>query len=127
MTDITFTEITEPRSKKTAILNGLKGKCPRCGSAPLFRSYLKPVDHCACCDANWINVRADDAPAWATMLIVGHLLAPLFHYLAFNKALPIWAPGLILVAAGVILSLIILPRAKGGFMGLIWAGQIPTS
>lgn len=120
--------ITEvPRDRKRAALNGLKGVCPKCGDAPVFKAYLKPVETCQACGENWAAVRADDAPAWATILIVGHMVAPLFHFLAFHKTLPPWAPGLILVSLGVVLSLIILPRMKGLFMGFIWAGRIPTS
>lgn len=115
------------RNKKQAMINGIKGVCPRCGKAPLFRAYLKPVSACAHCQKNWEDVRADDGPAWATIIITGHLLAPLFHFLAFKAALPGWAPGLILVSVGIALSLIILPRTKGAFMGLIWAGDMPTS
>lgn len=119
--------LEEPRDKKRAAFNGLKHVCPKCGDAPLFRAYLKPVANCASCGENWETIRADDAPAWATILIVGHLVAPLFHYLTFNQSLPSWAPGLILVSLGVVLSLAILPRMKGLFMGIIWAGRIPTS
>jgi len=114
-------------TKKTAIKRGLKLQCPKCGGAPLFRAYLKPVETCENCKHNWSTVRADDGPAWATMLVVLHLLAPLFHYLTFKSGLPTYAPILILSGLGLLLCLLILPRMKGLFMALIWKTGAPTS
>ncbi len=117
----------ETLSKKTAMKRGLKMTCPKCDNAPLFRAYLKPVESCASCETDWAKVRADDGPAWATMLIVLHMLAPLFHYLTFKLDLPSWAPILILGGLGLGLCLLLLPRMKGLFIGLIWATGAPTS
>ena len=113
--------------KRTAMFRGFKGRCPKCDQAPLFRAYLKPVNHCAHCEMEWVDVRADDGPAWATMLVVGHLLAPFFHFLIFKSNLPSWAPSLILGVLAVIMSLYLLPKMKGLFIGLIWITGAPTS
>ena len=75
----------------------------------------------------WSEVRADDGPAWATMIVVGHLLAPFFHVLIFNETLPDWAPATILCALAIIMSLYILPKMKGLFIGLVWVTGAPTS
>lgn len=106
---------------------GLKWRCPNCGETQLFKSYLKPVDQCSSCHVQWGDVRADDGPAWASMLIAGHLLAPLFHYAVFVKDWPTWASitGLSLLLVGFCLAL--LPSMKGFFMALIWAKNVPTS
>ena len=117
----------QARRKWPAMRRGLRLRCPNCNHAPLFRAYLKPVEYCAACGENWGAVRADDGPAWATMLVVGHLLAPFFHPLIFKSGLPGWAPALILCALAVILSLLLLPRMKGMFIGLLWATRAPTS
>lgn len=113
--------------KRTAMMRGFKGQCPKCDQAKLFRAYLKPVRHCTHCAMEWENVRADDGPAWATMLVVGHLLAPFFHLVIFNDALPSWAPLAILGSAATLLTLLLLPRMKGLFIGLLWVTGAPTS
>jgi len=113
--------------KWPAMKLGLKKTCPKCANAPLFRAYLKQVDVCKSCGHAWGEVRADDGPAWATMLVVGHLLAPFFHYLIFKADLPTWAPVLILSALAVVMCLALLPRMKGMFIALIWATDAPTS
>jgi len=112
---------------KTAAIRGLKLSCPNCDQAALFRAYLKPVDQCASCGESWSKVRADDGPAWATMLVVLHILAPFFHFVGFKSDLPGWASTLILCALGLGLCLALLPRMKGLFIGLIWATGAPTS
>jgi len=59
----------KPQSMWEAIKRGLKGKCPNCGKGQLFRAYLKPVDACSHCNAKLAELRADDGPAWLTILI----------------------------------------------------------
>ena len=54
-------------------------KCPKCGTGPMLRSYLKVNDHCPVCREDLSHHRADDGPAYLTILIVGHLMAPLLH------------------------------------------------
>jgi len=112
---------------KQAIWRGVKGQCPKCGEAKLYRAYLKPVDNCASCGEEWVEVRADDAPAWLTILITGHVVAPFFHFFMKNPDTPSWIPGLVLSLVAIVVSLILLPRTKGGFIGLIWKKGIPTS
>ena len=117
----------EKVSKKTASLRGLKLNCPKCNDAPLFKAYLKPIESCASCGHNWSEVRADDGPAWATMLVVLHLLAPFFHFIGIKSDMPMWASSLILCSLGLGLSLLLLPRMKGLFIGLVWTTGAPTS
>ncbi|MFO1156168.1 MAG: DUF983 domain-containing protein [Rhodospirillales bacterium] len=59
-----------------AVGRGLSGRCPNCGEGRLFRAYLKQVDACAVCGEPWGHIRADDAPPWLTILIVGHIVVP---------------------------------------------------
>ena len=40
----------------------------------MFRAYLKVVDACPVCGEDLSHQRADDAPAYMTMLIVGHFV-----------------------------------------------------
>jgi uncharacterized protein (DUF983 family) len=54
---------------KLPLVRGLWGQCPRCGASPLFRSYAKPVAHCAFCGEAWGMMRADDFPPYATLFM----------------------------------------------------------
>ena len=106
---------------------GLRGACPNCGDAKLFKSYLKQVEHCPACGQNWGAVRADDGPAWASMLVTGHLLAPFFYFIIFKTSLPDWASTSLLVGLGAAMCLAVLPAMKGLFIALIWHTGAPTS
>ena len=77
-----------------AVGRGFRQRCPRCGAGPLMHGYLKVRDNCAVCGEALHHHRADDGPAYLTILIVGHLMAPLI----------LWAcvacrPGRVVVAA----------------------------
>lgn len=104
-----------------AVARGFRRKCPKCGSGPIFKSYLKLRDTCPACREDLTPARADDGPAYLTILIVGHLMAPLLH-LVFVM----WRPEPLVLftvfAVGcVTLSLYLLPRLKGAIVGFQWA------
>ena len=52
----------------------LLGPLPACGRGRLFRSYLKVVERLQDCGEDLSAPRADDAPAYITMLVVGHVV-----------------------------------------------------
>ena len=60
-----------------AVLRGLRGRCPNCGRGRIFRAYLKVADRCSVCGEAFHHHRADDAPAYFVILIVGHMVVPL--------------------------------------------------
>ncbi len=114
------------RPLPSAIWHGICGRCPKCGKGRLFRSYLKQVDECAACGNPWHDIRADDAPPWLTILIVGHLMAPLILNMVRNDNLPYWFVVASLLSLALALCLLILPRAKGLFIAVIWALRVPS-
>jgi len=112
------------RDTRSAMLRGYRGHCPNCGKGPLLRSYLKVRDHCPVCHEDLSHQRADDGPAYLTILIVGHLMAPLLM-VVFET----WRPEPLVLfttfAVGTIaLSLYLLPRIKGAMVGLQWARRM---
>jgi uncharacterized protein (DUF983 family) len=111
-----------PVSKGSAIWRGLRQRCPHCGQGALFRRYLKPVESCAVCGETFAEIRADDFPPYLTILIVGHIVVPLM--LAADRAgvsleaqMAIWLP------VTLVLTLALLPRVKGGIIGLMWSTE----
>lgn len=105
----------------TSVLRGLRMRCPRCGVGPYRRGYLKVADHCIHCGEKLGHIRADDGPAYFTLLVVGHVVVP--GALVVEQR---WAPPLVPFTAGalVVTALLIwalLPAIKGGMVGLMWA------
>lgn len=113
-----------PRAMWPALRRGFLRRCPRCGTGPILRSYLKVRDTCPVCRQELHHHRADDGPAYLTILIVGHLMAPLLH-VVFTT----WRPEpltlfTIFTVGCVALSLYLLPRLKGAVVAFQWARRM---
>jgi uncharacterized protein (DUF983 family) len=112
------------RRVRTAMLRGWRRRCPHCGQGPLLKSYLKVRDTCPVCGEEFHHHRADDGPAYLTILIVGHLMAPVLKiaYTSFEPDPLILATSLSVGCVAV--SLYLLPRLKGAIVGLQWAKRM---
>jgi uncharacterized protein (DUF983 family) len=111
----------------SAIGRGARSRCPNCGRSPLFRAYLKQVDSCARCNEVFKHIRADDGPAWLTILIVGHVVVAIALMLEVYAPQPVVASIALFCGLSLAMILWLLPRAKGVFIGAIWAMKAPGS
>ncbi len=114
----------EDRDVRGAMLRGWRRKCPNCGTGPMMKSYLKVRENCPVCDEELFHNRADDGPAYLTILIVGHIMAPMLIWV-FTE----FRPEPMVLATSftvgcVALSLYLLPRLKGAIVGLQWAKRL---
>ncbi|MCG7519097.1 DUF983 domain-containing protein [Ruegeria sp. Ofav3-42] len=125
MTDQTIdTTDLEDRPTKPALVKGFRCRCPNCGEGKLLHSYLKVNDTCSNCGEELFHHRADDGPAYLTILLVGHLLAPALHVSYVH-----WRPEpltmfLIFAFGCTALSLFLLPRLKGAVVAYQWARRM---
>jgi uncharacterized protein (DUF983 family) len=107
-----------------SIWRGFRMRCPACGQGRIFSGFLKVADRCPACDEDLSHQRADDAPPYFTIVIVGHIVIPLMwageKFLAPPVGLQIafWLP----LIAG--LTLWLLPRVKGAIVGLQWGARM---
>jgi uncharacterized protein (DUF983 family) len=88
----------------------------------MFRAYLKVVDRCSICHEDLSHQRADDAPPYVTMLIVGHVVVA--GVLAAEELWPnspLWLSFIVWIWVTFVLSLLLLPRVKGALVGYQWA------
>lgn len=116
--------VDEDRPLKPAMLRGWRRRCPNCGSGPMLRGYLKVRENCPVCGEAFHHHRADDGPAYLTILIVGHVMAPLI-LIAFTKWRPDpWMLATVFSIGTVALSLFLLPRLKGALVALQWAKRM---
>jgi uncharacterized protein (DUF983 family) len=114
----------ERRDLSRAIRRGALGRCPNCGRGRLFRAYLKPVERCAECSEPLGHIRADDGPPWLTVMIVGHLVVAAALIVEAKALWPLWWSMLFFASLAFALALAVLPRAKGIFIGAIWASRL---
>lgn len=99
-------------------------KCPNCSEGPLLYKYLKVHDNCPVCDEALHHQRADDGPAYLTILIVAHLVGLLTHLLMKYADLSNLALFFALSAFALVVSLLILPRMKGMMIAIQWAKRM---
>lgn len=118
------TDPTAERNLKQAMLRGAMRHCPACGKGRLFDGYLTVRDCCAECGEDLSHQRADDGPAYLTILLVSHLGAPLLLaiYMAYRPSPISMLIGFSIGA--VLLCLALLPVIKGGMVGLQWARRM---
>lgn len=103
----------------TSIGRGLRCRCPACGRTDLFAGYLTVVAECANCHAPVGRARADDAPPYFTILIVGHVIVLGMLTLERAYAPPLWVHAAIWLPLTLALSLLLLRPIKGATVGLM--------
>jgi len=112
------------RELRPAMLRGWRRRCPSCGGGPMLKGYLKVRNECPVCGEDLHHHRADDGPAYLTILIVGHLMAPMLH-IVFVQFRPEPLIMFTIFAVGcVALSLYLLPRLKGVVVAFQWARRM---
>ena len=114
-------KVEPQRSMLNAILRGFGSHCPQCGKGRMFGRYLKVNEACANCGLVLSGHRADDAPPYFTILIVGHIVVPGMLLFEQMRHPPEWQHMVIWLPLTLFLCLFLLPRIKGSLIGLQWA------
>ncbi|MAW78901.1 MAG: hypothetical protein CMI63_01585 [Parvularcula sp.] len=120
----TFGDSQARRSWFSAMARGMAHKCPECGRGKLFSGYVKTRDNCPSCGLDLTGHRADDAPPYVTIIIVGHVMIPLALAMKqlfdppITLQFAIWLPLIVLA------SWALLPASKGALIGLQWANRM---
>lgn len=112
------------RSTTLAMQRGIAHKCPACGEGQLYSSYLKVAETCSKCGEELHHQRADDAPAYFTMLIIGHVVVAAVLAVETAYAPPVWVHAVVWLPLLTVMSLLLLPRIKGALVGLQWANRM---
>ena len=103
----------------TAMVRGLKGWCPACGETRCFKGYLKVIPECSACGAPLGSIRADDAPPYFTILVVGHIIIPVMLLVERHADPSVWLEAAIFLPLTLGLTLALLRPIKGGTVGLM--------
>lgn len=112
---------TGPRPLWRSLLRGASLKCPACGQGSLFRRYLKVSETCTYCGESLHYHRADDAPAYFTIVIVGHVVVSLVLVVEMTFRPPLWLHAALWLPLTVVLALVLLVPIKGTLVALQWA------
>ena len=112
------------RDWPASLRRGLFGRCPNCGEGGLFSAYLKLRSACPACGETFSAYRADDAPAYFVIFIVGHIVVPLVLLVEKLYEPDLWVHAVLWLPLGLGLCLWLLPRVKGATLGVLWALKI---
>ena len=104
-----------------AFLRGLRGRCPACGEGKMFRGLLKVADHCPACGEALHHHRADDAPAYFNIVLVGHIVVPLVLAVEVAFAPPYWLHAVLWLPLTLILAFALMHPIKGAVVAWQWA------
>lgn len=79
------------------------------------------VDRCESCGHELGAYRADDGPAYFTILLVGHLVIAPMLFLQWIWKAPIWMVVPLTLIPLLAITLLLLPRVKGALVGLLYS------
>ena len=110
----------------SSLLRGFRRSCPCCGEGRLFAGYITMQRTCNRCGLDFAPYRADDAPAYFTILVVGHMIVPSMLILEQSLHPETWVHMALWVPLTLGLSLGLLPRIKGAVIGVQWALNVKS-
>ena len=102
-----------------ALGRGFLCKCPACGRASLFNGWLSVVAACPLCTAPLGSLRADDAPPYFTIFVVGHFVITLAVLLNMTTQMSVALQLAILLPLTTLMSAALLRPIKGATVGLM--------
>ena len=112
------------RDTLQAMKRGLFCSCPNCGEGKLFRAFLKPVDNCPVCGEDYSHHRADDLPAYLSIVLVGHIVVGGFMLTDQSVSWSNWVHLAIWTPLTLVLALATIQPIKGAVIGWQWAARM---
>ena len=97
---------------------GFNKICPQCAGSPIFKKYIKTYNKCKKCGLKLSDYKSDDGPAYITIFIVGHILIPIILLIEKYFSPPILSQMILWPIITIAMSLWLLPRIKGAFIGI---------
>lgn len=116
--------LDDERPLRPALRLGWARRCPACGKGAMMKGYLKVADRCPDCGEDLHHHRADDGPAYLTILVVGKLVMAMYLVVYMT-----WQPQpLVMISlcwsVALAMALWLLPRFKGGLVALQWSRRM---
>ncbi|MGQ7792509.1 DUF983 domain-containing protein [Faunimonas sp. B44] len=115
---------SEARDTASALGRGGLCRCPNCGQGALFTGFLTVRDRCEACGEELHHHRADDAPPYFTISIVGHVVLTAALGVETFYGPPLWLHAVLWGPLTLGMSLGLLRPIKGAIVGLQWAWRM---
>ncbi len=112
------------RATWPAIAKGLRHRCPNCGEGALYERYLKLRTECPACGEDLSHARADDGPAYLSILVTAKIMGTL-QLVTYEQLQPEpWVMAVTFSVGVTVMALALLPRFKGLIVGVQWAKRM---
>lgn len=112
------------RPLRPALARALRGRCPACGDARMFVSFLKPAAACPACGQAWDGHRADDFPSYIVILLLGHILVPLMIEVNAALTIPLGLQAFLWPTLAVLLAGALLQPVKAAVIAFQWTRRM---
>ncbi len=89
----------------------------------MFDGFLRVRATCAACGHALGSYRADDAPPYFTIFIVGHVIVAAMLIFERMVPMPMWAQAALWVPATLALTFALMRPVKGAVLGVMWANR----
>ena len=96
----------------------VRGICPRCGNAPLFRGLAAFQPKCRSCELDFAAFNVGDGPAAFLIFIVGGIVVALAMWVELKFSPPFWVHILLWVPLAAVLTVGLLRVGKGLLLAL---------
>ena len=110
-----------PRDLVQSLKRGAMLRCPNCGIGKIFARYLKVTPQCQHCGEELHHHRADDAPPYFTILLLGHIIIPLVLAVEMTFRPALWIHAALWFPLTVGAAMAALPHIKGALVSHQWA------
>jgi uncharacterized protein (DUF983 family) len=115
-----------PPAIVVALWRGLRQRCPRCGHGRILKGYITPVRACPSCGEDLRRFQTADFAPYLVVFAIGLIFTPLTLAVSLNASA--WSGAIIaIMIAAAALALILLPRAKGAAIALLWALDVDSN
>jgi uncharacterized protein (DUF983 family) len=108
-----------------AVGRGFLGHCPACGRGAVLTGYIKPAARCLVCGENLAPYQTADFAPYLVTFTIGLIFTPLIVVMALRDPQSPWILYAFMTGA-LISALVLLPRAKGAAIGILWALDVAT-
>jgi uncharacterized protein (DUF983 family) len=102
---------------ETSLLRiALLGRCPRCGTGPLYRGLLTIRDRCAVCDLDLSAHDTGDGAAVPVILVLGSIVVGLAFVVEFRFSPPLWVHAVLWPLVTVPLAIVMMRPVKAALV-----------
>lgn len=106
---------------------GFRGRCPRCGDGHLYSGFLKIADKCDFCGLSFDFENVGDGAVPFLILLIGAVGVGLGAWVLLVFETAVWVPIVVAAPVVIILTLVLLPKAKGVLIAMQYVNKAGES